>query len=101
MEDQEGKFPLIGDRMPDIEVQTTHGMKKIPGDYSGRWLVLFSHPGDFTPVCTTEFVSFAKMADEFEKLNCSLIGLSIDQAFSHIKWVEWIKEKMDVEIPFP
>jgi peroxiredoxin (alkyl hydroperoxide reductase subunit C) len=63
--------------------------------------VLFSHPADYTPVCTTEFVGFAKRHEEFKKLNCELIGLSIDQVFSHIKWVQWIKEKLDVKIGFP
>jgi peroxiredoxin (alkyl hydroperoxide reductase subunit C) len=94
-------IPLIGEKMPSMEVQTTHGMKKIPEDYKGKWIVLFSHPADFTPVCTTEFVAFAKRNDEFKKLNAELIGLSIDQVFSHIKWVEWIKDNLNVTIPFP
>lgn len=94
-------IPLIGEKMPDIEVQTTHGMKNIPGDYKGKWIVLFSHPGDFTPVCTTEFYAFAKRNEEFKKLNAELIGHSIDQVFSHIKWVEWIKDNLKMEIPFP
>lgn len=94
-------IPLIGEKMPSMEIQTTHGMKKIPEDYKGKWIVLFSHPADFTPVCTTEFVAFAKRNDEFEKLNAKLIGLSIDQVFSHIKWVEWIKDNLKVNIPFP
>jgi peroxiredoxin (alkyl hydroperoxide reductase subunit C) len=76
-------------------------MKKIPTDYTGKWLILFSHRADFTPVCTPEFVAFAKRFEEFKKLNCELLGLSIDQVFSHIKWVEWIKGKLNVEIPFP
>ncbi|MGD8780517.1 MAG: peroxiredoxin [Ignavibacteria bacterium] len=94
-------IPLLGDKMPLMKVQTTHGMKNIPGDYKGKWIVLFSHPGDFTPVCTTEFVAFAKRVNEFKELNAELVGLSIDQVFSHIKWVEWIEEKLNVEIPFP
>ncbi|PLW93711.1 MAG: peroxiredoxin [Marinilabiliales bacterium] len=101
MEKEVNKFPLIGEKMPEMTVATTHGPKNIPGDYKGKWIVLFSHPADFTPVCTTEFIGFAKRAKEFEELNAQLIGLSVDQVFSHIKWVEWIKEKMDVEIPFP
>lgn len=101
MENNLNKFPLIGEAMPNLTVQTTHGTKNIPGDYKGKWIVLFSHPADFTPVCTTEFVAFAKRNEEFKKLNAELIGLSIDQVFSHIKWVEWIKEKIGVEIPFP
>lgn len=101
MEEVKGGIPLLGEKMPSLEVQTTHGMKKIPEDYAGKWIVLFSHPADFTPVCTTEFVAFAKRNDKFKELNAELIGLSIDQVFSHIKWVEWIKEKIGVEIPFP
>ena len=98
---EEKKFPLIGDRFPELEVQTTHGKIKLPDHFSGKWFVFFSHPADFTPVCTTEFVAFQKRYDEFKKLNTELIGLSIDQVFSHIKWVEWIKEKLGVEIKFP
>ncbi|MCK5673690.1 MAG: peroxiredoxin, partial [Spirochaetales bacterium] len=82
-------------------VQTTHGPMNIPGDYKGKWFVLFSHPADFTPVCTTEFVAFQNRYDQFKELGCELIGMSIDQVFSHIKWVDWIKEKLDVEIKFP
>lgn len=98
---QNCSMPLLGDRMPEFTVLTTHGMKSFPNDYAGKWIVLFSHPGDFTPVCTTEFVAFAKREAEFKKLNAELVGLSIDQVFSHIKWVEWIEEKLQVKIPFP
>jgi len=70
-------------------------------DYKGKWLVLFSHPADFTPVCTTEFYSFQQHYDEFQELNVELLGLSVDQVFSHIKWAEWIKEKLGTEIKFP
>lgn len=101
METLENKFPLIGDRFPEMKVVTTHGMLTLPGDYKGKWVVLFSHPADFTPVCTTEFVAFANLKPEFDKLNAELIGLSMDQVFSHIKWHEWIEEKLHVEIPFP
>ena len=101
MSNENQKFPLIGDKFPEMSVQTTHGVVNIPGDYKGKWVVLFSHPADFTPVCTTEFVAFAKRNDKFEELNAKLIGLSIDQVFSHIKWDEWIEEKLDVKIPFP
>jgi len=97
----EDKIPLLGDRFPDITVHTTHGPKNLPGDYRGKWFLLFSHPADFTPVCTTEFVAFQKRWDEFQKLGCELIGLSIDQVFSHIKWLQWIKEKLGIEIKFP
>ncbi len=96
-----GEIPLIGERFPELEVMTTHGPKKLPDDYKGKWFVLFSHPADFTPVCTTEFVAFAKRYSDFKKLNTELIGLSVDSTFSHIKWIEWIKEKFGVEIPFP
>ena len=99
--EEKGSMPLIGEKFPDMEVQTTHGRKKLPDEYKGKWFVLFSHPADFTPVCTTEFVAFQRRFDEFKKLDCELIGLSIDQVFSHIKWVEWIKENLDEEIKFP
>jgi peroxiredoxin (alkyl hydroperoxide reductase subunit C) len=95
------KIPLIGEKFPEMEVKTTQGMFTLPGDFKGKWLILFSHPADFTPVCTTEFVAFQKRYDEFKKLNTELMGLSVDQVFSHIKWLDWIKEKMDVEIQFP
>ncbi len=94
-------FPLIGEKFPSLKVQTTHGVKQLPDDYAGQWFVLFSHPADFTPVCTTEFVAFAKRYEDFKKLNCELIGLSIDQVFSHIKWIEWIEKELKVKIPFP
>ncbi len=97
----EGRMPLLGEKFPEIEVHTTHGKIKLPDAFKGKWFVLFSHPADFTPVCTTEFVAFQKRYDEFKKLNTELIGLSIDQVFSHIKWIEWIKEKLNVEIKFP
>lgn len=93
-------FP-IGSPLPELQVVTTHGPMTLPKDMKGKWFVLFSHPADYTPVCTTEFVAFQKRLAEFKKLNCELIGLSIDQVFSHIKWVEWIKEKLGVEIEFP
>ncbi len=96
-----GSIPLIGEKFPELEVNTTHGPVKLPDDFKGKWFVLFSHPADFTPVCTTEFVAFAKRYEDFKKLNTELIGLSVDATFSHIKWIEWIKEKLGVEIPFP
>jgi len=98
---EEGRIPLLGEKFPEIEVKTTHGVFKLPDHYKGKWFILFSHPADFTPVCTTEFVAFQKKYDEFRKLNAELIGLSIDQVFSHIKWVEWIEEKLGVKIEFP
>lgn len=92
---------LIGDYLPNMVVQTTQGTKRIPEDYKGSWLILFSHPGDFTPVCTTEFVSFAKNIETFDKLNTKLLGLSVDQVQPHIKWTEWIRDSLDQPIPFP
>jgi len=97
----ENRFPLLGDAFPELRVQTTHGPVRLPDDYKGHWFVLFSHPADFTPVCTTEFVAFQKRHEQFQELDCKLIGMSIDQVFSHIKWVEWIEEKLDVAIAFP
>ena len=94
-------MPLLGDDFPDLEVQTTHGPMCFPKDMKGSWFVLFSHPADYTPVCTTEFYAFQKRYEEFEKLDCKLVGLSVDQVFSHIKWVEWINENLDIEIKFP
>lgn len=92
---------LIGDYLPNMVVQTTQGMKKIPEDYKGSWLILFSHPGDFTPVCTTEFVSFAKNIEHFERLNTKLLGLSVDQVQPHIEWIKWIEKTLGQPIPFP
>jgi peroxiredoxin (alkyl hydroperoxide reductase subunit C) len=94
-------IPLLGEKFPDVEVQTTHGRMKLPDEYKGKWFILFSHPADFTPVCTTEFVAFQNRYEDFRKLNCELIGLSIDQVFAHIKWIEWIRAKLGVEIQFP
>jgi len=98
---EEKRMPLIGDKFPTLEVQTTQGKKKLPDEFKGKWFILFSHPADFTPVCTTEFVAFQKRYNEFKKLNTELIGLSVDQVFSHIKWEEWIKDKLKIEIKFP
>ena len=100
-QEEKGGLPLLGDAIPSLEVVTTHGKMNIPEDLKGSWFVLFSHPADFTPVCTTEFVAFQNRYDQFKELGCELIGMSIDQVFSHIKWVDWIKEKLDVEIKFP
>jgi len=101
-ETEKRKLPLIGEKFPSLKVKTTHGELNLPEYFSGKWFILFSHPADFTPVCTTEFVAFQKRYKEFkEDYNCELIGLSIDQVFSHIKWIEWIKEKLNIEIQFP
>lgn len=93
-------FPTLGEPAPDFEAVTTHGPLKL-SDLRGQWVVLFSHPADFTPVCTTEFIAFSKAHDEFVALNVKLIGLSIDSVHSHIAWARNVKEKMGVEIPFP
>ena len=93
-------MPQLNALAPAFEARTTHGVKKL-SDYKGKWLVLFSHPADFTPVCTTEFIAFAQHYPEFQKLNCELLGLSIDSYYSHVAWVRNIKEKFGVEIPFP
>ena len=101
-ENQETKnVLLLGDDFPELEVETTQGHMKLPDKFKGKWFILFSHPSDFTPVCTTEFVSFQKHYEKFKEYNCELIGLSIDQVFSHIKWIDWIREVLGVEIKFP
>ncbi|HDQ44348.1 MAG TPA: peroxiredoxin [bacterium] len=101
MEEIRFNMPLLGDPFPELQVQTTHGPMNIPNDLKGSWFVLFSHPADFTPVCTTEFHGFQLRHEEFEKMNCKLIGMSVDQVFSHIKWIQWIKETLNMEITFP
>ena len=93
-------LPQINSPAPDFSAMTTHGPKSLT-DYKGKWLILFSHPADFTPVCTTEFIGFQKAAETFRSMNCELIGLSIDSLFSHLAWVQNIKEKFGVEISFP
>ncbi len=90
----------IGDKAPDFEARTTQGLMKL-SDFRGRWLIFFSHPADFTPVCTTEFIAFASKADIFEKMNCALVGLSVDSLYSHLAWVRVIKEQYGAEINFP
>ena len=94
-------IPLLGDKFPSLKAQTTHGVLSLPEDMAGKWFVLFSHPADFTPVCTTEFVAFQKRYNDFRNLGCELVGLSIDQVFSHIKWLQWIKDNLQVTIEFP
>jgi len=93
-------MPRINEPAPAFEARTTHGVKTLE-DYKGKWLVLFSHPADFTPVCTTEFMAFAKRYPEFQAINTELLGLSIDSYYSHVAWVRNIKEKFGVEIQFP
>jgi len=98
---EQNAMPLLGDSFPELRVQTTHGVMNLPEAFKGKWFVLFSHPADFTPVCTTEFYAFQRRFGQFRDLNCDLIGLSIDQVFSHIKWVQWIRDNLDEKIEFP
>jgi peroxiredoxin (alkyl hydroperoxide reductase subunit C) len=103
LEDEEKKeihLPLLGDPAPDFEAVTTFGMLRL-SDFKGSWLVLFSHPADFTPVCTTEFIAFAEIYDELKKRNTELLGLSVDSVSSHIAWARNIEEKVGIKIPFP
>ncbi len=93
-------LPQLNARAPEFKAVTTSGPRTLD-DYKGKWLILFSHPADFTPVCTTEFIGFAKHFDKFQSMNCELLGLSIDSLFSHLAWMRNIKEKFGVTIPFP
>ena len=93
-------FPVLGEPAPDFEAETTHGPIKL-SDLKGKWVVMFSHPADFTPVCTTEFIAFSNIYDELKSLNVQLIGLSVDSISAHLAWVHDVKEKMGVQIPFP
>ncbi len=93
-------LPTLGGVAPDFEIETTHGHVRL-SDYKGRWVILFSHPADFTPVCTTEFIAFTEIYDELQKRNVDLLGLSVDSVHSHIAWVRNIEEKTGVKIPFP
>lgn len=107
MDQVQGRLPLIGERAPAFKAETTQGPISFPDDFKGKWVVFFSHPADFTPVCTTEFMTFAAMQPEFEKLNCKLLGLSIDSNYSHIAWLRTIQEKIEykgmkhIEVKFP
>lgn len=100
-------MPRIGEKAPSFTAVTTQGKINFPDDYKGRWVILFSHPADFTPVCTSEFMTFATLEDEFKALNCDLVGLSVDGLYSHIAWLRTIKEKIEykgmknVEVKFP
>ncbi len=106
MEETTNRMPLIGDKAPSFSATTTQGPINFPDDYAGKWVILFSHPADFTPVCTTEFMTFASMADEFKALNTELVGVSIDSLYSHIAWLRKIQEldwngMKNVEVKFP
>ncbi len=106
-QEAQSRLPLIGDPAPSFKAKTTMGPINFPEDYKGKWVILFSHPADFTPVCTTEFMTFATMQEDFRKLNTELIGLSIDSIYAHIAWLRTIKEKIEfngmknVEVNFP
>lgn len=93
-------MPLINEAAPAFTANTTHGPRSL-ADYKGKWLILFSHPADFTPVCTTEFIGFAKRVELFKSMNCELLGLSIDSIYSHLAWMQSIQNNFGVEIPFP
>lgn len=101
------RMPLIGDDAPSFKARTTQGEIRFPDDYKGKWVILFSHPADFTPVCTTEFMTFATMQNDFRILNTELVGLSVDSIYAHIAWLRTIKEKIkfkgmeNVEVTFP
>ena len=92
MEEQINRMPLIGDNAPEFKAVTTQGEINFPSDYKGKWVILFSHPADFTPVCTTEFMTCASMMDDFNKLNVQLVGLSVDSLYAHIAWLRKIQE---------
>ncbi|HOJ18575.1 MAG: peroxiredoxin [Ignavibacteriales bacterium] len=100
-------MPRIGEKAPSFKAVTTQGEINFPEQYEGSWVILFSHPADFTPVCTSEFMTFATMEEKFEKANTKLVGLSVDGLYSHIAWLRTIKEKInykgmkDVEVKFP
>lgn len=107
MDEKLYSMPRIGDPAPEFKAVTTQGEINFPADFSGNWVILFSHPADFTPVCTSEFMTFAKMEEEFAKANCRLVGLSVDGLYSHIAWLRTIKEKIEyrgmkeIEVKFP
>jgi peroxiredoxin (alkyl hydroperoxide reductase subunit C) len=100
-------MPRIGEKAPAFEAMTTQGEIDFPKDYEGKWVILFSHPADFTPVCTSEFMTFASLEEKFNQAGCKLVGLSVDGLYSHIAWLRTIKEKIeykgmcDVEVKFP
>ena len=107
MEEQVYAMPRIGEKAPEFKAVTTQGDINFPGDYKGSWVILFSHPADFTPVCTSEFMTFATLEPKFNEANCKLVGLSVDGLYSHIAWLRTIKEKIEykgmknVEVTFP
>lgn len=101
MSDAPTTMPRIGDVAPDFTAPTTHGDLAFHAWKAGKWTIMFSHPADFTPVCSTELTEFARRADEFSALDCQLIGLSIDSIHSHLAWIENLKQIMGVALPYP
>lgn len=106
MEEERYAMPLIGDSAPSFIATTTQGQINFPQDYEGKWVILFSHPADFTPVCTTEFMTFTSMLDEFKALNTELVGLSVDSLYAHIAWLRRINElewkgMKNLDVTFP
>jgi peroxiredoxin 2/4 len=105
--EQNTVMPRINEKAPSFKAVTTQGEINFPDQYAGSWVILFSHPADFTPVCSSEFMTFASQADKFDKVNCKLVGLSVDGLYSHIAWLRTLKEKIeykgmkDVEVQFP
>jgi peroxiredoxin (alkyl hydroperoxide reductase subunit C) len=95
--DEQKPLLRLNETVPDFEATTSQGNIKL-SDYKGKWVVLFSHPADFTPVCTTEFLAFTTISDDLAKRNVQLIGLSIDSVYSHIAWIRRIKEKMGFKV---
>ena len=107
MEKNEQQMPRLGEPVPAFEAMTTKGKISFPDDYKGKWVILFSHPADFTPICTTEILTFGAHTEEFRALNCELVGLSVDSRNSHIAWLKTIREKIeykgmkDIKVEFP
>ncbi|NCO64543.1 MAG: peroxiredoxin [Flavobacteriales bacterium] len=107
LDQQAFSMPRIGDKAPEFKAVTTQGDINFPSDYKGKWVILFSHPADFTPVCTSEFMTFAHLEEKFANANCKLVGLSIDGLYSHIAWLRTIKDKIkfngmkNIEVKFP
>ena len=95
MEKNEQQMPRLGEPVPAFEAMTTKGKISFPDDYKGKWVILFSHPADFTPICTTEILTFGARTEEFRALNCELVGLSVDSRNSHIAWLKTIREKIE------
>lgn len=104
---RKSRLPLLGDKAPSFRAKSTQGFINFPKDYKGSWVIFFSHPSDFTPVCTTEFMTFESMKEEFARLNTKLLGLSVDSVSSHLAWLKNIKEKIDyngmseIDVDFP